>query len=370
MKIAIIVYQFPPKWLAGTEIATYHIAQHLAIRGHEIHVITSLDSGMPRESRLQGFYVHRIKSPGIRFLYLPIFWLKILILLNKIKPEVIHIQAINLALLGYCAKIFIRKNVAIWGRGSDVYEMNRFNPITRLMIRFGVKNCDALIALTTAMQAEIEKFSKREAYVIPNGIDLKRYDQLSREQIRKELKIAEDTQIILWVGNMNPWKGLRYLIEAMDTVRHRTNKVRLILIGDGLEKNGLYMRAKNLNLGDVITFAGELPNDKVLEYMVASDIFVLPSITEGLPNVILEAMGSGLPIVATNVKGMSEIITEGVNGFLVDHKNSAQIANQVILLTNDEQLRQQIGNNNREKAKEYSWDVVIEKLERVYLSIL
>lgn len=369
MKIAIIVFQFPPKWLAGTEIATYNIAQHLAIRGHEIHVITRHDKGLPYESKLQGFHVHRIRSPNIRFLDLPIFWLRILIILRELEPDIIHIQSIHNALLGYFAKKSLHKPLVFWGRGSDVYAIHTFSPLTRWIIRVGVKSSDAVIALTAAMKAEIQRLAMREVAVIPNGIDLKRYEQLSRGVIRKELQIAEDIRTVIWVGNMNSWKGVQYLIEAINIVRYSSSKVRLILLGDGLEKRNLYAKTKDLNLVDFVIFAGAVSNNKVLEYMIASDIFALPSLTEGFPMVVLEAMGSGLPVVATNIKGMSEIIIDGINGFLVEPENPEQIANRILLLISDDELRQRVRKNNKEKAKQYSWDIVIEKLEEVYSSI-
>ncbi len=83
MKIAILVLLFPPKWLAGTEIATYNIARHLAKRGHEVHVITSLDEGLPKDSVEEGFCVHRIGWRKLRFIGIISFWLKILIVLKK-----------------------------------------------------------------------------------------------------------------------------------------------------------------------------------------------------------------------------------------------------------------------------------------------
>ena len=93
MKIAILVEFFPPRWLAGTELATYNIASLLAKRGFEIHVITSLDEGLPKRSKEECLCVHRLRLRGIGFLKVIIFWLGILLILKRIKPDIVHVQS-------------------------------------------------------------------------------------------------------------------------------------------------------------------------------------------------------------------------------------------------------------------------------------
>ena len=107
MKIAILVSTFPPKWLAGTEIATYNIALHLARRGHEVHVITSWDRDLPRESKEEGFYVHRVKRSRVRFLGIVVFWSRVLLLLRRVEPQLVHTQNIAMGICGYLVKRFL-----------------------------------------------------------------------------------------------------------------------------------------------------------------------------------------------------------------------------------------------------------------------
>ncbi len=104
--------------------------------------------------------------------------------------------------------------------------------------------------------------------------------------------------------------------------------------------------------------------------MVASDVLVLPSLSEGFPVTILEAMASGLSIVATTVGGLPEIVKDGENGFLVEPNNYGQIAEKVILLLEDEELRYKISKNNKERTKRYSWGHAVDKLEEIYQSFL
>ncbi len=111
MKIAIIVHFFPPKYLRGTELATYNIARYLTKRGHDIHIITWLDKGFPKESIIEGFHVHRVFGNNIRMLSPIIFWIKIFLCLKKIKPDVIHAQNIGLGIPAYFAKKFLKNTV-------------------------------------------------------------------------------------------------------------------------------------------------------------------------------------------------------------------------------------------------------------------
>ena len=119
---------------------------------------------------------------------------------------------------------------------------------------------------------------------------------------------------------------------------------------------------KKLRLSKCVLFVGQVPNSKISEYMFASDIFVLPSLSEGLPVTILEALAAGLPIVTTNVRGLPEIVKNGENGFTVDPQNPTQLAERIMFLLSNNELRQKISANNVIKAKEYSWEAVVEKL--------
>ena len=367
MRIAILVGAFPPTWLAGTEIATYNIAKHLAKRGHEVHVITSLDEGLPNERAEQGFSVHRIGFPKARFLGVVIFWLKILLALRKVNPDIVHAQSTMIALPAFSAKKLLRKPYVVWGRGSDIYLPWLFrSQISKLVLR----NTDAAVALTNDMKREVQKICHKEVSVIPNGIDLSGFKNLSREDARTKLQIKQDEKIVLFVGTLRPVKGLKYLIQAMGIITKQDAGVKLLLIGDGEEREYLENLAKQLDLKEEVIFAGKVPNEEVPQYTAASDLFVLPSLSEGFPVTVLEAMASGLPIVTTNVKGLPEIVKEGENGFLVEPRNPEQIAEKVLLLLGNDELRERISENNREKAKRYSWANVVERLEQVYLEVL
>ena len=363
VKIAILVALFPPRHLAGIEMVTYNIAMRLSKKNHEVHVIATLDEGLPKESIEKDFYVHRIKTSKIPILRTALYYIKSFFAVKKINPDIVHIQTIYLSLSGLLIKKFLHKPYVVYGHGSDVYLPWRFKNIISKPI---LKNADAVIALTEDMKREVQKIYDREVFVIPNGIDLERFENLSKEDLRSELEIKEG-KIILFVGTLRPVKGVRYLIEAMKIVTDKNKNKRLFIVGDGEERGYLESLVRNLNIERYVTFVGKVPNEEVPEYMGASDVFVLPSLSEGFPVTVIEAMASGLPIVATDVRGLSEIIKNGENGFLVKPKNSIEIAEKVLLLLEDDELRRRISRNNKEEVKRYSWENIVENLKEVYL---
>lgn len=367
MKIAILVQMFLPKRIGGTEVATYNIASYLAERGHEVHVITTLDEGLPKESMEKKFYIHRIFRREIKFAGIILLWIKMFWCLRKVKPDIVHSQSLVLGMPCLFAKIFLRIPYVVYGRGSDVYLPWTFkNQISELIL----KNANSVIALTEDMKEKLQNMYLREALVIPNGLNLENFEGISKEEARKKLSIEREDRVIIFTGTLHSVKGVKYLIQGMDIIKQNGIKAKLLLVGDGEDREALMRLTKKLELEQDITFVGRVPNEKVPGYMSASDVFVLPSLSESFGIVILEAMASRLPIIATNVGGLPEIVKEGVNGFLVSPKNPDELAKKIILILQNDDLRHNMSKNNEERAKDYGWDVVVEKLERAYLNSL
>ncbi len=363
MKIAILVPRFPPKWLAGTELATYHIVECLAQHGHQVHVVTSWDEGLPKEGMENGFCTYRIKWRGERFFGPALFGLRTLSALKKINPDIIHCQDINMGFIGVFASKLLGKPCLVWGRGADVYKSGQ---VSRLISRIVLKKANTVVALTDNMRLEINRRCERDVSVIPNGINLSDYKGLSKEITRTELGLGEGEKVVLFVGTLRPVKGGEYLIRAFDIVRRNESGLKLLMVGDGEQREFLENLVMELDLCDTVSFAGRVPNEEVPRYFKASDVFVLPSLSEGFPNVVLEAMASGLPVVATRVGGMAEIVKDNINGYLVEAGDPEGIVEKLRLLLEDEKLSEQISANNLSTVKDYSWNSVVDKIEMLY----
>jgi len=363
MKIVILISQFLPKWVGGTEIATKNIAGYLARNGHEVHIITSLDKGLPKKKQEDNFFIHRVSHPKIKIFGYLVFWIKCFFSIKKIKPDIVHSQGIQMGIPSFLAKKIFGTPYIVYCRGSEVYLPWKFKKIISKIV---FNSADAVIALTDNMKNEIQKNYEKNIIILPNGVDFKKFLNFSKQTIRDKFKINPGEKIIVFVGSLRPVKGVEYLIEAFNIIKNKAPATKLFLVGDGEKKQSLEDLVRKNNLEKQVNFIGQVQNDDIPEYMAIADIFVLPSLSEGFPGVILESMASGLSVVATKVGGLPELIKDGENGFLVEPKNPEQISEKVLLLLEDDKLREKISNNNKEKVKRYSWENVIDKIEKIY----
>ena len=324
-------------------------------------MITSHDAGLPELSEENGFFIHRITWPKIRFVGIIIFWMKICLKIRKIKPSILHAQSLLCGIPALTAKKILKIPYVVWGQGSDIYLPRKFTRMTSKPI---LQNADGVLALTADMKEKMHKICNRDISVIPNGVDLERFI-VSSENERKG-----NAKTIIFVGRLHPVKGVQYLIEAMAIVHQEMPDAKLVIVGDGDERSRLEELVEKLNLSDCIQFAGRMPQENIPRLMCQADIFALSSLSEGLPVALLEVMAARLPIVATNVGGIPDIVEEGVNGYLVNAKNPNEIADRILILLRSDEVRNKISINNREKAKLYTWDKIIGMVEKVYLNVL
>jgi len=363
MRIAIITRMFPPRWLGGTEIAAYNIAQHLTGRGYDVHVITSMDKGLPQVTTKGGFHIHRLKYPRLGLLSTVPFSVAAVAVLRRINPSLVHVQCPFYGMAGYLYSKLTKKPYVVYFRGDDAYLPYSG---TRFFLKLIVRNAAKVIALTEHMRRAVREQYDRDALVIPNGVDVTRFADLSREAARAEFNIKENEQVVIFVGSLIPVKGIKYLVEAMNIVIQHFPEARLLIVGDGSERQKLEVLVMKLNLGKSVTFVGRIENAKVPEYLTASDVFALPSLSEGFPNVILEAMATGLPIVTTNVTGLPEIVKDGENGFVVEPQNSQQLAERILLILDNKILREKMTVNDKGWLEHNTWEKITQKLEGVY----
>lgn len=202
--------------------------------------------------------------------------------------------------------------------------------------------------------------------VIPLGIDIEKYAfNGARERMRRSFGISNDTLLIGTVSRAEPVKGLRYLVEAMPYVLKRVPNAKALLVGGGSLMQELKSIASSLNITDKIIVEG-IRND-IPEILSALDIFVLPSLSEGIGLALLEAMASGKPVVGSNVGGIPEVLEDGVYGYLAAPGNTSQLAQAIIKLAFDTELTSTMGNAGRRKVElEYNLKHQAERLVDLY----
>lgn len=192
---------------------------------------------------------------------------------------------------------------------------------------------DAQVAVSKAVEESVKKYlgyrmTKKNIYLIYNSIPFpKREETIKNPNKNNNLEFVIGT-----AARLTEQKGVKYLIEAAEIVLNQYPNVKFLIAGDGELKDELIWKISQSGLSDQIKLIGKHPN--IYKFLSEIDLFVLPSLWEGLPTVILEAMLAGVPIIATNIPGTDELIKDGKNGWLVPPKNSVELAKKIILAIN------------------------------------
>lgn len=203
---------------------------------------------------------------------------------------------------------------------------------------------------------------------VPMGVDTNKFKPRDKDRIKEEFKIKEK-KIILFVGLLIERKGVNYLLESISLLETSYKEdFKIIIIGDGPEKSKLLNLSNKLNLKDKISFLGEVRGDELLKWYSIADIFVLPSLAEGRPIAIYEAMASECAVIATNVDGVPEQIKDGYNGFLVNSKDSIALSKRIKILLENEDLMVEMGKNSRKRLieEEWTWNGYAKRIIEVY----
>ena len=213
-------------------------------------------------------------------------------------------------------------------RGSEVHEIPRQSPTIRRMTRWALQNCDGFIAVSHALgQTAVELADgPLQPEVIYNGVAENFSSAADAKKIRRQLGLPETAKIILFVGRCERDKGMDELLEAFAKIVRRYPEALLVVVGDGGARSEMESAVRCAAFGDRVRFAGLVGRNEIPLYFQASDVFVLPSYGEGMPNALLEAMAAGLPCVATHVGGIPEAVQDGVNGILIPPKSAEAIA--------------------------------------------
>lgn len=289
---------------------------------------------------------------------------KLVRLITSTKPDIIHLNSSKAGAIGalavLTAKILGRVRTRVvftvhgWGFKED---RNRLQKLIIFSISWVSSLLqDKLILLTRADLESAQRFiPQRKLALIPLGISdpvfLSR--QEGRDFFNRHLPrpLSPQTVIIGTTAELTKNKGLSHFIDAIHHMMNKTGDAILhcVIMGDGEEKKSLHQQAERLGVTNHISFLGFVPDAK--KYLSGFDVFVLPSLKEGLPYAIMEAMSAGLPVVASNVGGIPDLLTHGISGCLVGAKNSEALASELTLLLHDRDKRKKIGENAQKSLR-------------------
>jgi glycosyltransferase involved in cell wall biosynthesis len=237
-------------------------------------------------------------------------------------------------------------------------------PLCIYMARRMVRRSDLIYSVSSYNQQILEQLVRKkvDCRILPMGIDTYYYENSSDPAtLRKELGLPAG-KIILYVGKLNEKKGVTYLLKAFHSIAQDQPDCHLVIVGTGLLDGALRREAQRMKLESRITFAGQQGKEAVKDYFQMADLVVVPSIidstgeTEGLPVVLLEALASGKPVVATRVAGAPDVIVDGHNGFLAEPKNPGDLAEKMRQALNADATT--LSKNARDSVQKYDWEMI------------
>lgn len=375
MKLLLINNEFPPIGGGGSTVTKYAL-RYLVRAGHEVTLLTSSFKGLPKREVVEGATVIRI--PAVRrFKDFSAPWELVTFGLSALvyglwftgTHKIDFMQAYFAVPAGWAAWIISKvRNIpyAVYFGGSDIPGANPsryknlypfLTPLLRMIWRGA--------AFRTVCSAELVRLGKvadpnSEFIMIPNGVETERFKPAARA--------ANRVLKILFIGRLIERKGLQRVIKSLPKVRELAQvPFELEVVGSGAFREKLDEMASERSVVDLIRYVGTIPYDQLERAYQGADVFVLTSLYEGMPAVILEAMGCGLPIVASDTGGNNEIVKEGQNGFLIQGDDTEKLARDLAALINDASLRERMGRRSREMALKYDWKNIMGEYNRLYL---
>lgn len=384
MKILMLTWEYPPRIVGGIARVVHDLSKRLIKDGHEVTVVTYRDSAdVPEYENDKGVNVYRVDNYMIH----PnnfIDWImqlnfnmlsKATEIINKEGGfDVIHAHD---WLVTYAAKslknaydipIVATIHATEAGRNSGIHdETQRYINDTEWLLTY---EATEVIVNSNYMKNEIQRlfglpFDKIN--VIPNGINLSNFTGIERDYDFRRQYAMDNEKIILYVGRLVYEKGVQHLIAAMPKILSNYNDAKLIIAGRGGMMDELRAEASNLGLNDKIYFTGYLNSKQVQKMYKCADVAVFPSTYEPFGIVALEAMLAGVPTVVSDVGGLDEIVTHGVDGMKSYAGNANSIADSVTALLYDHQLATNVSKKAKQKVKDqFNWEKIAQDTHFTY----
>lgn len=372
MKIGVVCY---PTY-GGSGIVATELGQNLATRGHEVHFISY---AMP--TRLDHFqpnvFYHNVDIPHYPLFEFHEYTLslagKIVDVIKYEHLDILHVHyAIPHAISGYLAKEIVSKTnpvkLVTTLHGTDITLVG-LEPHFQPLVKFSLEHSDAITAVSKYLADKtIQNFSSEQSIeVIPNFVDTNIYKKMDLPQLKKQIA-PEGEKILIHISNFRPVKRVTDVVKIFAEVLTYL-PCKLLLVGDGPDRKEAEALARELNLCDHVKFLGS--QTSLVELLSISDIFLLPSQSESFGLSALEAMSCGVPVVASNIGGIPEVVNHGDNGYVAEFGDITRMAKYVIELFDNPKKYKSFSRNARQSAiDQFETSIIVPKYEELYKRLL
>lgn len=334
-------------------------------------------------TRAPEWFKDRVASPSIGVVGIPMVrrispladlrsFVRLARLSRKLRPDVFHLHSSKAGFLGRVARPIARARVLVYTPHCWSFQpvQGRTRRFYATLERIASRFCDMTIAVSQQEideAAQLRVLSRDKITLIRNAVPPSPGEGRLPTEVAN--LIAPADRLVVSAGRLGEPKGYPYLIDAMGTVLASEPDARCIVAGDGPLADQLRARAESRGVAERVHFVGEL--DGIAELLDRAQLFVMSSLWEGLPYVILEAMAAGLPVVATNVGGCPELVEDGTTGLIVAPGQAELLAKAILALLGDPEKSARMGAAGRARAtNEFSFDRWLNATELVYLGLL
>jgi len=362
--------------IGGAERATEDLVCELRRLGADAVVLTRHWRGLPRHECIRGIPVHRLgldlpKPLGsATFILHALAWLAVY---GRAYP-LVHVQNIDAPLLGgMLAKVLLRKRLAVTIHGEKNIQFKKGSALGKWRVRLMAGLGDRFVALTDPCRRQYlaEGIASRRICDIPNGIDMERFRPatiVQKAALRCQMGCDFASPVVMYAGRLVDLKRVDLLIEAWASLPP-AGSAHLLVVGDGSEREKLRALAEARGLGERVHFVGATHD--VLPYYQAADIFVLPSLYEGLSVALLEAMACGLCVVVAGSPGNLAVVQDGVNGLVFPVEQPELLRERLAEALGDAGKREALGRAARQTVEQrYSIQAVAQAHLEMYRSLL
>lgn len=359
-KIVLLAAFYEP-FIHGAEQVVRELVNRLGYK-YEIVIITArIRRDLVKYEHNSNYCLFRV-GWGIKWLDVIIYPLLAALKTRSLRPEIAHANMESyaggaLVLLKFLAPHIKRILTLQSGNLDEPSEQRRLKIKAFWKVIHRAPHKITAISSFLANRAIKLGVKKENISIIPNGVDL----------TEASIDVERISGRVICVARLSWEKGLEYLLKAWPIVRKAFPGAKLVMVSDGEDRTGVEKMIKDLKISDSVSLKGFMPHREVLPEIKKSEIFVCPSLAEGLGVVFIEAQACGVPVIGTNVGGIPDVIQHGDNGLLIEPKNSDAIAKAIIKLLTDKELASRLKTRALETVKRFDWENIIKELDRIYV---
>ena len=353
-QLTILHIDFEKTWRGGQQ-QLFWLVEGLEKRGHRNFVLCQPKSALSTKLQKNFFNIKMF------FEFDPVAIYKSARIIDKIRPDIVHLHSAHAHTIGLLAsKISSHKPKTVSSRRVDFHIKSLWK----------YKSVERIIAISDGVKKVLleDGISDEKISVVHSGVDLSRSENVCGDYLYDELKIDKNDNVVGVVASLAPHKDLKNFLQAAAIIKKKLPNTKFLIVGEGKLKSDLIQFTDKFKISDSVIFTGFRTD--VPQLLSIFDVFVLSSYLEGLCTSVIDAMASGISVVATNVGGVGELVDDGVNGFLVPPRNPEILAEKTIKILTDKNLQQKFSQNSKIKAKNFSKEKMVEGTEKVYLELL